>query len=61
MRETYINFSLLKRTNFDIMRTDIETLHKCNECGKNNKIYWCEENRKLLVIYLDYLIYIDIL
>ena len=24
---------------------DIETLHKCNECGKNNKIYWSEQQR----------------
>ena len=23
-----------------INRDDIETLHKCNECGKNNKLYW---------------------
>ena len=24
---------------------DIETLHKCNECGNNNKIYWSEQER----------------
>ncbi len=23
-----------------IKRDDIEILYKCNECGKNNKIYW---------------------
>jgi DNA-directed RNA polymerase subunit RPC12/RpoP len=22
-----------------INRDDIETLHKCNDCGKNNKLY----------------------
>lgn len=26
-----------------INRNDIETLCKCNECGKNNKIYWAEQ------------------
>ena len=26
---------------------DIETLHKCNECGKNNKIYWSEQKKPL--------------
>lgn len=28
-----------------INRDDIETLHNCNECGKNNKIYWSEQQR----------------
>ena len=26
---------------------DIETLHKCNGCGKNNKIYWSEQKKPL--------------
>jgi DNA-directed RNA polymerase subunit RPC12/RpoP len=28
-----------------INRDDIETLHKCNECGQNNKIYWSEQKK----------------
>jgi hypothetical protein len=28
-----------------INRDDIETLHKCKECGQNNKIYWSEQQR----------------
>ena len=28
-----------------INRDDIETLHKCNDCGKNNKLYWSEQKR----------------
>ncbi|HSF51748.1 MAG TPA: hypothetical protein VLA74_13390 [Nitrososphaeraceae archaeon] len=28
-----------------INRDDIETLHKCNDCGKNNKLYWSEQQR----------------
>ena len=26
-------------------RYDIEISHKCNECGKNNKMYWSEQQR----------------
>lgn len=28
-----------------INRDDIETLHKCKECDKNNKLYWSEETK----------------
>jgi uncharacterized protein with PIN domain len=34
-----------KPTKNRINRDDIETLHKCNECRKNNKIYWSEQQR----------------
>ena len=26
-----------------INRDDIETLHKCNDCEKNNRLYWSEQ------------------
>jgi transcription elongation factor Elf1 len=28
-----------------INRDDIETLHKCKECGQNIKLYWSEHQR----------------
>jgi len=28
-----------------INRDDVETLHKCNECDKNNKVYWSEQKK----------------
>ena len=34
-----------KTNKHKINRDDIETLHKCNECGKNNKLYWSELKR----------------
>ena len=32
-----------KANKYKINRDDIETTHKCNECGKNTKLYWSEE------------------
>ena len=34
-----------KANKHKINRDDIETLHKCNECGNNNKLYWSEQKR----------------
>ena len=36
-----------KANKHKINRDDIETLHKCNECGKNNKLYWSEQKRPI--------------
>jgi len=30
-----------------INRDDIETLHKCNECNKDNKVYWPNQKKSL--------------
>ena len=38
-----------KANKHKINRDDIETLHKCNECGKNNKLYWSEQKRPNLI------------
>ena len=34
-----------KANKYKINRDDIETLHKCNEYGKYNKIYWSEQKK----------------
>lgn len=35
--------NLYKKVNkYKINRDDIETLHKCTECGNNNKLYWSQ-------------------
>jgi hypothetical protein len=34
-----------KANKHKINRDDIETLHKCSECGKNNKLYWSEQKK----------------
>ena len=31
-----------KANKYKINRNDIETTHKCNECGKVTKLYWSE-------------------
>ena len=33
------------KSKYKINRDDIETLHKCSECGKNNKLYWSEQKK----------------
>ncbi|MGE5706607.1 MAG: hypothetical protein ACM3XP_07830 [Nitrososphaerales archaeon] len=35
-----------KANKYKINRDDIETLHKCIECGKNNKLYWSEQIKR---------------
>jgi hypothetical protein len=36
-----------KANKHKINRDDIETLHTCNECGKNNKLYWSEQKKPI--------------
>ena len=45
-----VEYSALKPDNihtkpnkYKINRNDIETTHKCNECGKITKLYWSEQ------------------
>ncbi len=33
----------IKANKYKINRDDIETTHKCNECGKNTRLYWSEQ------------------
>ncbi len=47
-----VEYSALKPDNihtkaniYKINRNDIQTTHKCNECGKITKLYWSEQER----------------
>jgi uncharacterized protein with PIN domain len=30
---------------------DIETLHKCNQCDKNNKLYWSGQKKPSIIFW----------
>jgi DNA-directed RNA polymerase subunit RPC12/RpoP len=34
-----------KVNKYKINRDDIETIYKCKECGKINKLYWSQQKR----------------
>jgi ssDNA-binding Zn-finger/Zn-ribbon topoisomerase 1 len=43
---------ITKANKHKINRDDIETLHKCSECGKNNKLYWSEQKKRFYFLFI---------
>ena len=39
------DYTHIKPNKNKINKDDIKTLHKCNECEQNNKLYWSKQEK----------------